>query len=84
MLTAEDMGVIATGISALHEEADRRGRDFSTVRIEPLLYGPTRESIERLIELGVTKIHVGAMGPVKPGEAAAHIAPLAEIVAPFR
>ncbi len=84
MPTAEDMGVIATGISAMREEADRRDRNFGDLRIEPLLFGPTHQSIEQLIELGATKIHVGVTTAIKPGDAARHIEHLAEVVAPFR
>jgi len=81
--TADDLDGVAAGIAALREAAERKGREFASILIEPVVFGPTPESIERLIELGATKIHVGRLGPVKTGEADRAIEPLAEIVAPY-
>ncbi len=82
--TADDLDATAAGIALLRETATRAGRDFTSLRIEPMLFTPTRAGIERLIELGATRIHVGAPGYARPGEAAAAVKKLAELVEPFR
>jgi probable F420-dependent oxidoreductase len=84
MPTAEDVDLFAARISSLREQCDRKGRDFSHLLIEPLLFGPSLTSIEQLIELGATKIHVGSYDPVLPGGAERAVAALAELVEPFR
>jgi probable F420-dependent oxidoreductase len=84
MPTADDPGAIAGGVLALKEDAERAGRDFAALRVEPMLFGATPAVIETLIAAGVTRIHVGTLEPVLPGGADDAMGRLADAVRPYR
>jgi probable F420-dependent oxidoreductase len=84
MPTADDPRAVAVGIQMLAEDVERAGRDVATMRIEPMLFGPTPAAIESLLAAGVTRIHVGTLDPVLPGGADEAMARLAEVVKPYR
>jgi probable F420-dependent oxidoreductase len=83
-MPADNVDAFADGVAALRVEAERGGRRFEDLRIEPLVSGATRETIERLMEAGATKIHLQRDLPDSDGQVRAQTEQLAELVEPFR
>ncbi len=67
------------GLEELRAACDRADRDFSEMRIEPLLYPPTEERMTQVLNLGADRIFLG-LPSEEPAQQEAILDEFAEVV----